>query len=100
VLDNDDLKKVSKLARLRIEDSEQTEFLRKLNGVFEWIEQLSAIDVSEVNLDDDLEETDSSHERADESQMTNTREELLSNTQHKKFDMFCVPKILEVSEGS
>jgi aspartyl/glutamyl-tRNA(Asn/Gln) amidotransferase C subunit len=67
----------------------------KLNAVFEWIEQLSQIDVSNVNLDDILDETGSTPERLDLPYMCNTREELLSNTKDKKFDMFCVPKVVE-----
>jgi aspartyl-tRNA(Asn)/glutamyl-tRNA(Gln) amidotransferase subunit C len=95
MLDNNDLSKISRLARLRIDENERDNFLRKLNGVFEWIEQLSRIDVSKIDLDEDIDENDSTPERTDEPRMTNTREELLSNTEHMKFDMFRVPKIVE-----
>ena len=45
-----------------------------------------------VNLND-LSET--TIECSDTPNMKNTRNELLSNTKYKKFDMFSVPKIVE-----
>ncbi len=94
MLDNGDLAKVCRLARINIEPDEKDIFLGKLNQVFEWIEQLSKIDVSGIDINnlDDMEDTP---EREDEARMMNSREELLSNTKHKKFDMFCVPKVVE-----
>ena len=94
MLDNGDLAKVCRLARINIEPDEKDIFLGKLNQVFEWIEQLSKIDVSGIDINnlDDMKDTP---EREDEACMMNSREELLSNTKHKKFDMFCVPKVVE-----
>jgi aspartyl-tRNA(Asn)/glutamyl-tRNA(Gln) amidotransferase subunit C len=95
VLSASDLNKAARLARIRIKDDETDSFLTKLNSVFEWIEQLARIDVSEIDLDETLYEIGPTYERPDEPCMCNTREELLSNTKHKKFDMFSVPKIVE-----
>ena len=92
-IDAEQLEKLCKLAKLKIEQSEQEQFLKQINSVFNWIDQLSKIDVSGVSLDDDMNET--TYERHDEPEMTNTREEVLSNTKNKKFDMFSVPKIVE-----
>lgn len=94
VLEKEDLKKVCKLAKLKIDDNEQDDFLGKLNQVFNWIEQLSKIDVSQVDIND-LSDMNTTPEHADKPYMNNTREELLSNTKFKKFDMFCVPKVVE-----
>ena len=88
-IDAEQLDKLCKLAKLKV-DKDQS--LTKINAVFNWIDQLSKIDVSLVSLDDMNETT---YERADEPRMTNTRNEVLSNTKYKKFDMFSVPKIVE-----
>ena len=94
VLQEEELKKVCKLAQIKIDDKEKKDFLEKLNQVFNWIEQLSKIDVSQVDIND-LSDMRTTPERADEPYMRNTRTELLSNTKFKKFDMFCVPKVVE-----
>lgn len=94
VLDSKDLEKVCKLAKIRIDGKDQEVFLGKLNQVFDWIEQLLKIDVSQVDIND-LSDMSTTPERVDEPYMSNTREELLSNTKFKKFDMFCVPKVVE-----
>lgn len=89
-----DLDKVCRLAKIKIEESEKDQFLTKLNQVFNWIEQLSKIDVSDVDINN-LKDMDDTPERKDEPLMTNTREELLSNSKYKKFDMYSVPKVVE-----
>ncbi|MDR0942591.1 MAG: Asp-tRNA(Asn)/Glu-tRNA(Gln) amidotransferase subunit GatC [Holosporales bacterium] len=94
MLDAKELDKVAKLAKLKIPDLEKETFLAKLNSVFDWIEQLSKIDTSEIDVNN-LTESGNTPERKDIPSRNNTREELLSNTKHKKFDMFCVPKIVE-----
>ena len=93
-LDNEKLDKLCKLAKLKILDEEKEQFMSKMNTVLEWIEQLSKIDVSNVEIND-LSKDDSTYERSDSPIMNNTKKEILSNTKHKKFDMFCVPKIVE-----
>lgn len=94
MLQNEDLDKVCKLAKIKIDDEHRDQFLNKLNSVFDWIEQLSKIDVSGIDINN-LKDMDETPERPDVPEMMNTREELLSNTKHKKFDMFCVPKVVE-----
>lgn len=94
MLNISDLDKVCKLAKLKIKDDEKEQFLGKLNQVFNWIEQLSKIDVSGVDIND-LKDMDTTPERTDIPLMTNTREELLTNSKYKKFDMFSVPKVVE-----
>lgn len=94
MLQNEDLEKVSKLAKIRIEDKDKDVFLKKLNMVFDWIEQLSKIDVSKVDINN-LKELNATPEREDVPSMSNTRDELLENTKFKKFGMFCVPKVVE-----
>lgn len=93
ILDDNKLEKLCNLAKLKISQQEKTQFLKKMNTVFEWMEQLSKIDVSNVNLND-IQTTDSVYEREDRVIVNNTREEVLSNTKHKKFNMIQVPKVV------
>ncbi|MBR1944494.1 MAG: Asp-tRNA(Asn)/Glu-tRNA(Gln) amidotransferase subunit GatC [Alphaproteobacteria bacterium] len=93
-LDEKKLDQLCKLAKLKIDDNEKEQFLSRINGVFDWIEQLSQIDVSNIDIND-LSQEDTTYEREDVPVMNNTREEILSNTNNKNFDMFCVPKVVE-----
>ena len=89
-----DLDKVCRLAKIKINETEKDQFLTKLNQVFNWIEQLSKIDVSDIDINN-LKDMDDTPERKDIPLLTNTKEELLSNSKYKKFDMYSVPKVIE-----
>ena len=93
-LDYKKLEQLCKLAKLKIPDNEKEQFINRLNGVLNWIEQLSKIDVSNISIDD-LSQEDTTYERKDISVMNNTREEILSNTTNKDHNMFRVPKVVE-----
>lgn len=93
-LDEGKLDKLCKLAKLKIDNKEKDEFLTRINGVLNWIEQLSKIDVSNIEIND-LSQEDTTYERKDIPVMNNTREEVLSNTNNKDHNMFRVPKVVE-----
>jgi aspartyl-tRNA(Asn)/glutamyl-tRNA(Gln) amidotransferase subunit C len=97
MLQKEALEKICNLAKIRIDESCSEQFFEKLNSVLEWIDKLSEIDVSGVDIDDenDIESLEGTPMRGDIASMDNTRDELLSNSQHKKFDMFSVPKVIE-----
>lgn len=93
MLEKEDFLKICKLSRLEIKEEEYETFLFKLNGIFGWIDQLNSIDVSSVNIS--IDEITPTLEREDKACMTNTRDEILSNSFEKKFGMFSVPKVVE-----
>ena len=93
-LDKDKLDQLCKLAKLTIKDDEKEQFISRLNGVLDWIEQLSKIEVANVDIND-LSHEDTTYEREDVAIMHNTREEILSNTNNKDHNMFCVPRVVE-----
>ncbi|MDR1233693.1 MAG: Asp-tRNA(Asn)/Glu-tRNA(Gln) amidotransferase subunit GatC [Holosporales bacterium] len=94
MIDSGELSKICELAKLKIEKTDKTSFLNKLNSVFEWVNQLAQIDVSniDINVTADI---DGTLERDDTPSIMNSRKSLLSNTKFQKFDMFYVPKIVE-----
>lgn len=96
MLNDSEFSKICRLSKLNIDDSEKESFIKKLNGLFEWIEQLTDIDVSDVELHaSDSVAQISTIERSDEVENLQSRESILSNTKSKKFDMFAVPKVVE-----
>jgi aspartyl/glutamyl-tRNA(Asn/Gln) amidotransferase C subunit len=94
MLSNKELDKICSLAKIEIEDSKRDLFLEKLNMVFDWIKQLSAINVDSIDINN-VENMISTPERADIKSLGNIRDEILSNTKNKKLEMFCVPKVVE-----
>jgi aspartyl/glutamyl-tRNA(Asn/Gln) amidotransferase C subunit len=101
MLTKNELDKICNLAKIRIDNEADSKFVEKLNSVFEWIDQLSKIDVSGVDLYDSqvctetaCAHTESTPERADDPAITNTRDDILSNSKHKDFGMFSVPKVI------
>ena len=94
MLKHEEFEKICRLAKISIEKDKEEQFLARLDGVFEWINQLNTIDVSSVELDGEK-SLQGTPEACDESTMENTREQILSNTKNTKFGMFCVPKVVE-----
>ncbi|MDR2667160.1 MAG: Asp-tRNA(Asn)/Glu-tRNA(Gln) amidotransferase subunit GatC [Holosporales bacterium] len=94
MLNDEELDKICNLAKIEIADSRRAQFLDKLNMVFDWIEQLSAINVDSIDISN-IETATESHARSDVKFLDNTRDEILSNAKIKKFEMFCVPRVVE-----
>jgi aspartyl/glutamyl-tRNA(Asn/Gln) amidotransferase C subunit len=94
MLKKEDIKKICSLAKIRVDDEVDCEFVEKLNSVFAWIDQLSKIDVSGVDLYDS-DEVEATPEEADIAIMTNTRNDVLSNSKHQNYGMFSVPKVIQ-----
>ncbi|MGD1698843.1 Asp-tRNA(Asn)/Glu-tRNA(Gln) amidotransferase subunit GatC [Dapis sp. BLCC M229] len=93
MIDNEQVRKVAHLARLKLKPEEEEKFTTQLSSILEYFEQLSeletetvppttrAIDVSNITRDDRLEPFPN-------------REEILSCAPEQDGDFFKVPKIM------
>lgn len=93
IIDNEQVRKVAHLARLKLKPEEEEKFTTQLSSILEYFEQLSeletetvppttrAIDVSNITRDDRLEPFPN-------------REEILSCAPEQDGDFFKVPKIM------
>lgn len=88
------IKKVAKLSRLSLNDSDTSYYQGQLNGIFNWIGQLQSVDVSSVDLTVDA-TTTQMHERQDVVTAPNRVAEVLSNAPASCHEMFSVPKVVE-----
>ena len=92
--DLDTLRQLAHLSRLELDERNEQQMLSDLNKILDWVEQLSALDTTNVEPLVHL-----SHElnvlRPDESQNTITHAEGLQNAPRKDSDYFRVPKVLE-----
>lgn len=86
----DDIKKVSHLARIKLNNEEVEELHNSLNGVLSFVEQLSEVDCSSV--DDSVQYSVKLHERADVAVPTSPS--VMDNAPQKECNMFVVPKMV------
>jgi len=94
-LTNKDIKKIAKLARIEITPAEEEKFKGQLNNIFQWIDQLSAVNVDDVP---EMAGVGAYTLRArDEDKITdgNIRDEVLKNAPRSQFGCFVVPKVVD-----
>lgn len=90
----EDIKKISRLARIKVEEQNIEALAEKINGIISWAEVLN-----EVNTDN-VEILTSVHNqtlglRKDEVLDGNIAEDILKNSKDAKYGYFAVPKVLE-----
>jgi aspartyl-tRNA(Asn)/glutamyl-tRNA(Gln) amidotransferase subunit C len=93
-IDEKTIKKIAKLARIRISDDDVTSLQNDLNRIVGFVDKMSEISIEKVE-EFRFGETSLSEMRVDEETEENNAEQILSNTKNKKEDFFVVPKIVE-----
>lgn len=84
---------IAKLSKIRLDESESLRMQSQLDGILGWIDQLSEIDVSSVDLHD-LPKPQM-QEREDVVTTTNQLKEVTQNAPQLAHDMYAVPKVVE-----
>ena len=88
------VKKISKLARISLDDEKAKKLESDLNSIFEFIEKLNQLDTSKSKaltsvIDVKLQL------RKDEIESSNIRDQILKNSPDDNKDFFVVPKVVE-----
>ncbi len=88
------VKRIARLARVRIEDERLESLAGELNNILNWVEQLSHVDTDGVKpmtsvVDHAL------YWRTDEVTDGDKRDAVLSNAPTAEFGFFAVPKVIE-----
>ncbi len=93
-IDNEMVKQVAFLARLKVEDDKIEETKEEFNKILNWIEQLKEVDTSDimplVSVNDS-----SIPMREDTVTDGNVKEAVLKNAPMQEFGYFAVPKVVE-----
>ena len=93
-IDKDKIKKVSKLARISVDDKKIDNLSKDLNSIFKFIEKLNEINTDKTEpLSSILNEPLRS--RKDEINDGKIREKILKNSPKKNEEFFVVPKVIE-----
>ena len=93
-IDNSTVKKVAKLARLKVDAKEEQNLKNELNNILEWVDKLQKVNTE--NIDPMLSvsnEPMSMREDMVTSKLDN--KQILSNAPEKKAGFFVVPKVVE-----
>ena len=93
-IDEKTIKKIAKLAKIRISDNEILGLKSDLNRIVGFIDKMSEVSIEKVE-EFRFGETSLSEMRIDEATEENNSGQILSNTENKKEDFFVVPKIVE-----
>jgi len=90
----DDVKKVARLARIRVSDEALEPLSKELSGILDWIEQLNEVDVDGVEPMTSVVDANLPL-RADEVTDGNRQDEVLANAPRTEDGFFVVPKSVE-----
>ena len=89
-----DVKKIAKLARIKLNDEEIQKHQEELNKIFNWIQQLQDVNTDGVepmfSVDDRNLQT-----REDIVSEKSLKEQVLKNAPFSKYGYFVVPKVVE-----
>ena len=93
-IDNSTVKKVAKLARLKVDAKEEENLKNELNNILEWVDKLQKVDTK--NIDAMLSVSNEPMPMREDivtSKLDN--KQILSNAPEKKAGFFVVPKVVE-----
>ncbi len=93
-LTTQDIQRIAKLARIDISQDDPTQIGNDLSGIFNWIEQLSQVNVTGVVPFPEI-TTSLLLERQDHVTDGDQVADVLKNAPHSAFEMFSVPKVIE-----
>ncbi|MBL6665232.1 MAG: Asp-tRNA(Asn)/Glu-tRNA(Gln) amidotransferase subunit GatC [Rickettsiales bacterium] len=90
----EDIKKVSRLARIKIADDQINDVANKINGIIDWVEKLAEVDTDNVEILTNV-HGENLRLQKDEVSEGNIAEDVLANSKHAKYGYFSVPKVLQ-----
>tara|TARA_Y100001960_G_C14028996_1_gene519595 strand:+ start:89 stop:376 length:288 start_codon:yes stop_codon:yes gene_type:complete len=93
-IDKNTINKIARLSRIKLDSKESEDYIKDLNSILDWVEQLNEINTDNV---EPLTNISSSvlPKRDDISEDINSSEEILENAPEKIEGFFSVPKVVE-----
>ena len=93
-IDNQTVRKVSKLAKIKINEKEETKFIEELNNILGWVDELKKVDTEQIEPMLSV-FNESMVMRKDEVSSKISDELVLKNAPESKSGFFVVPKVVE-----
>lgn len=91
MVDENDVRRISKLAKLQFSDSDIKNYVRDLNSIVALCKKIDLVDTS--SLSQDIHPEDRMPEREDVC--LECDKSVMDNAPDKLYDMFAVPKVIE-----
>lgn len=89
-----DVKKIGKLARIRLSEADVAHYQTEINGILKWIEQLQEVNTDGVEALASVSDQ-ALPWRADVVTDGNIQEQVLKNAPSASYGCFAVPKVIE-----
>ena len=93
-IDNQTVRKVSKLAKIKINEKEETKLIEELNNILGWVDELKKVDTEQIEPMLSV-FNESMTMRKDEVSSEISDELVLKNAPESKSGFFVVPKVIE-----
>ena len=93
-IDNKTVRKVSKLAKIRINEQEEKKLIEELNNILGWVDELKKVDTDKIEPMLSV-FNESMVMRRDEVFSETSDELVLKNAPESKSGFFVVPKVVE-----
>ena len=93
-IDNQTVRKVSKLAKIKINEKEETKLIEELNSILVWVDELKKVDTEQIEPMLSV-FNESMIMRKDEVSSETSDELVLKNAPESKSGFFVVPKVVE-----
>ena len=93
-IDNQTVRKVSKLAKIKINEKEETKLIEELNNILGWVDELKKVDTEQIEPMLSA-FNESMVMRKDEVSSETSEELVLKNAPKSKSGFFVVPKVVE-----
>ena len=93
-IDNQTVRKVSKLAKIKINEKEETKLIEELNNILGWVDELKKVDTEQIEPMLSV-FNESMIMRKDEVSSETLDELVLKNAPESKSGFFVVPKVVE-----
>ena len=93
-IDNQTVRKVSKLAKIKINEKEETKFIEELNNILGWVDELKKVDTEKIEPMLSV-FNESMVMRKDEVSSKISDELVLKNAPESKSGFFVVPKVID-----
>ena len=96
-ISKEDLARIEKLAALRIPPEREDAIKESLMQVFDWIEQLKSVDVTNTAplTNPVIEIINEAPLREDVAHLDNSKDHILENAPDQNYGFFLVPKVVE-----
>ena len=93
-IDTETVKKIARLSRIKINESESADIQEDLNRIVEFVKKLGEIDIDGID-EFNFGKTNMEDMRKDSVTIFDNTDDILKNTKNKNQDFFTVPKIVE-----